>query len=165
MENLTEKENPDPVESELLVKYQLRLKNLRFFTEELKGETSEGQSSSLKVPIPEMESPIKYDDTLAESLIPKITVSKLDLKPTPEMYAGGTQTSAAYNLGGNLNAADFEQQIRRMIVELVKPVLDRQEVAHLDSGNLKRKLEANNSKMNTIELKLKSINNLASENA
>ena len=83
MENLTEKENPDPVESELLVKYQSRLKNLRFFTEELKGETSEGQSSSLKVPIPEMESPIKYDDTLAESLIPKITVSKLDLKPTP----------------------------------------------------------------------------------
>ena len=81
------------------------------------------------------------------------------------MYAGGTQTSAAYNLGGNLNAADFEQQIRRMIVELMKPVLDRQEVAQLDSGNLKRKLEANNSKMNTIELKLKSINNLASENA
>jgi len=41
------------------------------------------------------------------------------------MYAGGTQTSAVYNLGGNLNAADFENQFRRMIVELIKPVVDR----------------------------------------
>lgn len=128
----------------MLSKHQSRLKTLRFVTDELKGDTSEGQSSNLKLPIPEMESPVEYDDTFAESLIPKITISKLDLKPTPEMYAGGTQTSAAYNLGGNLNAADFEQQIRRMIVELVKPVLDRQEVAQLDTGNLKRKLEANN---------------------
>ena len=81
------------------------------------------------------------------------------------MYAGGTQTSAFYNLGGNLNSADFEQQIRKLVVELVKPIADRQEVAQLDNGNLKRKLEANNSKMNDIDLKLKRVNVLAAENA
>ena len=41
------------------------------------------------------------------------------------MYAGGTQTSAVYNLGGNLNSSDFEQQIRKLVVELVKPIADR----------------------------------------
>ena len=69
-----------------------------------------------------------------------------------------------FNLGGNLNSADFELQIRRLLVELVKPVVDRQEVAQIDNSNIKRKLEANSKKMIEIDTKLKSINKLATEN-
>jgi hypothetical protein len=69
-----------------------------------------------------------------------------------------------FNLGGNLNSADFELQIRRLLVELVKPVVDRQEVAQIDNSNIKRKLEVNSAKMSEIDKRLKNINKLASEN-